>query len=151
MPNMGGTGCELRYNYFRADGKTYLNCWIPQLVGVSNERAEQGKKMWENVLAVAAANAGSGEEFFLLGDLNSYENGGSGAYENEIRRIGQILTDTKGESAAGRPTNKSHELDRVFVNRACARKERPETTFFVPSLLRLGLSDHEGLIINKYN
>ena len=118
LRDMKGTDCELRYNYFALGDKTYLNCWMPQIVTADKNRTEQGRKMWENVLAEVRASEKAKNEFYLVGDLNSYIQGGTGSYEDEIREVERLLWDTKSKGTQGRATNRNHELDRAFVNRS---------------------------------
>lgn len=151
MRDMKGTDCELRYNYFSLGDKRYLNCWMPQIVKADRNRAEQGKKMWENVLTEIRANEKAKNEFYLVGDLNSYVQGGLGSYEDEISEAERLLWDTKSEGSRGRATNRMHELDRAFVNRSAMAGEKIETTLFSPSFIKLGLSDHEALFLKYYN
>ena len=151
MRDMKGTDCELRYNYFSLGDKRYLNCWMPQIVKADRNRTEQGKKMWENVLAEIRANEKAKNEFCLVGDLNSYVQGGLGSYEEEISEAERLLWDTKSEGSRGRATNRMHELDRAFVNRSAMAGEKIETTLFSPSFIKLGLSDHEALFLKYYN
>jgi hypothetical protein len=137
-------GYRLRYNYVRLDrNRVILNTWAPQMYNAQQDWINMAEAMWNDILSVAQKHAIKNECFYLAGDLNAYE---GSMFEDKLMRLNTLLVDTKNYNDWKRPTGPSNVLDYFFVNRSAAHQSLVTTSIFLPSIKRLGLSDHEALI-----
>ena len=137
-------GYRLRYNHVRLDkNRVILNAWAPQMYNAQQDWIKMAEAMWNDILSVAQKHAAKNERFYLAGDLNAYE---GSMFEDKLMRLNTLLVDTKNYNDWKRPTGPSNVLDYFFVNRSAAHQSLVTTSIFLPSIKRLGLSDHEALI-----
>ena len=130
--------CRLRANYFDVGSRTFINAWIPQTCGVSEERTKLASDMWMALLKEIRVQAGREKQFYLMGDLNSYKDG---AFAQNLSEAGTMLIDTKDEDSIRKPTRGGHILDYAFANNNAYRKG--VTTSIVDMN---GISDHNALL-----
>ena len=133
-----------RYNKLQISDRIYMNVWIQQTFGSSNENTRAiAEDMWQVVLSEAELYTNVDTAYYLLGDLNSCQD----VFGRELGLLSEKLVNTKCNSDFNTPTCALNILDYAFANRYAIQKNKVITRIFQPSMRELMISDHEALVM----
>lgn len=130
---------KLRSNMIKIGDKLFINAWMFQTLGVSNERLKVAKDMWNDILKIAGNMSLDKKEFYLMGDLNAYR---GVEFGDNIETLEGKLVNTKILSDVRRSTRGNRVLDYSYANKSAAQANDIRTNIIDLK----GISDHSGLI-----
>ena len=134
---------KLRYNILEIDQRVFVNAWIPQVFSQSDERLQISLNMWNEILDIANYYTRKNQEFYVVGDLNSYA---TSPLEDQLHNLERLMINTKTNDDYSRPTGITHILDHCFANRFSVQNSLIQTSILEPSLKESGASDHDALL-----